>query len=385
MSTDPHITAFERQLYRLALKNSDAKFEPILSLEILEEATRRVLRRRGKNTPGVDGLRASDITDWPSFIAALWRVLLKGTYTPAPLRPVSVPKSSGGQRLIRIPTLGDRIVQHAFMVSMVPVLEADFLPTNWGARPGMNVIGALENLRVVLGRTGTHMLKVDVRQCFDRIRLSAVRQALSRRFCGSMFWRLFDVMANTWALAPGEGIPAGAPASPLFINVALSDQDEALFDRLGTHPMRWLDDVVVVVDGRDEAERCLELIRESLVPSGLELHPSKTEIVPVEQGTCVLGVHVKRTPAGEVQLVVDPTRLRASEQEIYQKKTPEKQRSALASLLSERGPYIEGRRAQQIVAEFHRRTGLKLPTKDWSRAPAVKIPPWMCSLEMGYQ
>ncbi len=41
----------------------------------------------------------------------IWNRMSSGTYFPLPVKGVSIPKKSGGERLLGIPTVSDRIAQ----------------------------------------------------------------------------------------------------------------------------------------------------------------------------------------------------------------------------------------------------------------------------------
>ena len=54
-----------------------------------------------------------------------------------------IPKASGGDRPLGIPTVRDRVVQMAAALITEPIFEADFKDTSYGFRPGRNAHQAL--------------------------------------------------------------------------------------------------------------------------------------------------------------------------------------------------------------------------------------------------
>jgi len=82
---------------------------------------------------GEDGESLNHITATPEtqarWLDALQTELKAQTYRPAPVRRVHIPKSSGGQRPLGIPTVKDRVVQMAVLLVLGPIYEADWCAT----------------------------------------------------------------------------------------------------------------------------------------------------------------------------------------------------------------------------------------------------------------
>lgn len=94
--------------------------------------------------PGVDRMPAADLekhleTHWDKIRAKL----LAGTYVPAPVRRVEIPKPSGGVRMLGIPTVVDRFIQQLLLQAMTPIFEPMFSSYSFGFRPGSSVADAV--------------------------------------------------------------------------------------------------------------------------------------------------------------------------------------------------------------------------------------------------
>jgi len=179
--------ALQRVLYRSAKQDPNRRFhalyDKVARSDILWWAWDEVRRNRG--APGVDGVtiqhvEASGVAGFLQELAALLRA---GTYRPAPLRRVQIPKPGqpGRTRPLSIPTVRDRVVMAAAKLVLEPVFEADFLPVSYGFRPRRSAHQALEAVRVGANRGAGWVLDADVRDCFGSIDHDALLAQVARR------------------------------------------------------------------------------------------------------------------------------------------------------------------------------------------------------------
>ena len=61
---------------------------------------------------GVDGQTIEQFdADLQNNLYKLWNRMSSGSYFPPPVRAVSIPKKTGGQRILGVPTVADRVAQ----------------------------------------------------------------------------------------------------------------------------------------------------------------------------------------------------------------------------------------------------------------------------------
>ena len=70
-----------------------------------------------------------------------------GDYQPGAIRGVSIPKPQGGERLLGIPNVQDRVIQQALSQVLSPIFEAEFSTNSYGYRPGRSAHDAIEAAR----------------------------------------------------------------------------------------------------------------------------------------------------------------------------------------------------------------------------------------------
>lgn len=118
---------------------------------VLEDANIRAAYQRVKannGAPGVDGMSVEMYADhakqhW-STIADKLRA---GLYQPGAIRGVSIPKPQGGERILGIPNVQDRVIQQALSQVLNLQFEADFSEYSYGYRPGRSAHDAIKAAR----------------------------------------------------------------------------------------------------------------------------------------------------------------------------------------------------------------------------------------------
>ncbi len=64
----------------------------------------------------------------------VWNRLLSGSYFPQAVKAVKIPKRQGGERVLGVPTVLDRIAQTVIKVIWEPRIERVFLKDSYGSR-----------------------------------------------------------------------------------------------------------------------------------------------------------------------------------------------------------------------------------------------------------
>ena len=73
----------------------------------------------------------------------LWNRMSSGSYFPPPVRAVSIPKKSGGERILGVPTVADRVAQTVVKQLIEPDLDPIFLADSYGYRPMKSALDAI--------------------------------------------------------------------------------------------------------------------------------------------------------------------------------------------------------------------------------------------------
>src|SRR5437879_13269543 len=118
---------------------------------------------------GVDGQTIEQFeADLQGNLYKLWNRMSSGSYFPPPVLAVSIPKKSGGQRILGVPTVSDRIAQMVVKQLIEPDLDPIFLPDSYGYRPRKSALDAVGVTRERCWRYDW-VLEFDIKGLVDNI------------------------------------------------------------------------------------------------------------------------------------------------------------------------------------------------------------------------
>jgi group II intron reverse transcriptase/maturase len=209
-----------------------------------------------------------------------------GSYFPPPVRAVSIPKKSGGQRILGGPTVADRVAQMVVKQVIEPTLDSVFLADSYGYRPNKSALDAVGVTRE-RGWKYDWVLELDSKGLFDNMDHELLLRAIRRHV--TCKWALRYI--ERWLKAPmvqedgitierNRGTPQGV-VSPILANIFLHYTFDLWMAR--THPnlswCRYADDGLVHCRSEQEAQALKSELQARLAECRLEMHPTKTKIV----------------------------------------------------------------------------------------------------------
>src|SRR6266404_4323956 len=240
------------------------RMEEVLDRENLRKALRAV--RRNKGAPGMDGMTVDELPahleeHWP----ALRDLLLAGTYTPQPVRRVMIPKVSGGERPLGIPTVVDRLIQQAVLQVLQRQWDPTFSEHSYGFRPGRSAHQAVARAQEHVAAGHGWVVDLDLAQFFDRVNHDRLMARVAQRVEDKRLLKLIRGFLTAGVMEGGvvgprvEGTPQGGPLSPLLSNLVLDELDREL-ERRGHCFVRYADDCNIYVRSERAGQRVMAAV-----------------------------------------------------------------------------------------------------------------------------
>jgi len=262
-----------------------------MDLEWMREAYRRT---RKDGAVGIDGQSAEEFgEDLEGNLQRLLDMAKSGRYRAPAVRRVYIPKGKGKTRPLGIPTFGDKVLQRAIVMVLEAVYEQDFLECSYGFRPGRSAHQALEAIwKGTMEMGGGWVLELDIESFYDEIDKKQLQGIVGQRVIDGVVKRLIGKWLNAGVMEegqwrrPGKGTPQGGVISPLLANIYLHEVLDLWYSREVKPRMRgrafmvrFADDVVMIFERREDADRVLNVLPKRLGRYGLRLHPDKTRLV----------------------------------------------------------------------------------------------------------
>lgn len=256
--------------------------EEVVAPDNIARAMKRVLSNKG--SPGIDRMTVDQLPEhWQREGTRLREQLLAGTYQATPVRRVTIPKPSGGERELGIPTVTDRLIQQAISQVLGPRYDADFSPHSHGFRPGHSAHDAVLEAQSYIQEGYDWVVDVDLERFFDRVNHDVLMGRLAKKIEDRRMLKILrgflnaGVMLNGVVLEQDEGTPQGGPLSPLLANVLLDEIDRIL-DARGHRFVRYADDCNIYVQSQRAGERVMVVMQKELAKLRLRINTAKSAV-----------------------------------------------------------------------------------------------------------
>ena len=229
------------------MKRSHVGLREIADLHTLAAAFHAAARgKRGRGD--VEAFRANLDRE----LARMQAELLDGTITPGPMRCFRIhdPKP----RLIHAPAFRDRVLHHAIMAHVGPVLDRSLVADTYACRVGKGTLAAVQRAAAHAARFEC-FAQIDVRAYFASIDHGILLHLLGRKLANpatlALLARIIAAHNTDHDPDSARGLPIGTLTSQHFANFYLAGLDRCIVERPEVHGfVRYMDDVVWWADDR---------------------------------------------------------------------------------------------------------------------------------------
>lgn len=265
--------------------STEALMERIVDSSAIALAISRV--KQNKGAPGIDGMTV-DMLDgfWAAHGARICQALLEGSYVPRPVRRVTIQKPGGGERLLGIPTVVDRVVGQMVLIGLEGEFDPRFSDSSYGFRRGRSAHDAVRRAKEFVESGRAWVVDIDLEKYFDTVNHDILMSLVARRIADKRVLKLIRRFLNSGVMLNGvlarteEGTPQGGPLSPLLANIMLDELDKML-DKRGHRFVRYADDCNIYVGSKAAGERVMAWVTEFLeVKLRLKVNRAKSAVAP---------------------------------------------------------------------------------------------------------
>ena len=288
------LTKLER-IGELSAANKKLVFNNIGQLINADMLKEQYWQLNGKKAVGIDNVTKVSYGDaLEENIRVLIQSIRRGTYKPKPARITDIPKEDGSTRPLAISCLEDKLVQLSVSTILGKIYEPLFLSCSYGFRPGKNCHDALRALQAsVFPNMKGAIVEIDICKYFNTIPHEELMKLLRKKISDRRFLRLIEVLIKTpikegkRVIANTRGCPQGSIISPVLANIYLHHVIDEWFESIKdshirgrAELIRYADDMVFTFERQEEAQRFYRVLPKRLAKFGLELHASKSQVLP---------------------------------------------------------------------------------------------------------
>ncbi|WP_395460289.1 group II intron reverse transcriptase/maturase [Wolbachia endosymbiont (group B) of Myelois circumvoluta] len=254
--------------------------------QLIWKAYKQVSKNKG--AAGVDGVSITKFEEnLKDNLYKLWNRMSSGSYFPEPVKAVVIPKATGGERILGIPSVTDRIAQTAATMYLEPLVDQKFHEDSYGYRPNKSALDAVSTTCKRCWKNDW-TVDLDISGFFDNLDHELALEAIKKHT--DCKWVILYV--ERWMKVPiqqadgskvvrDKGVPQGGSISPIISNIFMHHVfDMWMRQNYPTMPFeRYVDDAIVHCKTQKQAEFIKVMIEKRLAEYKLKLHPEKTQIV----------------------------------------------------------------------------------------------------------
>lgn len=214
--------------------------------------------------------------------------LIEGGWQPDPQLEFKI--SDPKKRLIACQSFRDRVLHHALIQVVGPILDAAMMPQVYACRVGLGTHKCVNRMQQLMRKNpDSWVLHVDFSKFFPTIPQDLLLNHLGKKLTCRRTMLLIEQVLSVQA----QGLPIGALTSQCFCNYWGSKLDRFIAATGNGRFVRYMDDAAIIVDSKAEGLALREAIC-AFVASEMAQRIGKWYLGPVERGLTFCGFRIRR-------------------------------------------------------------------------------------------
>jgi hypothetical protein len=235
------------------MKRSPLDMETIAQWNNLATAFQRAAKSTSNHRPVAEYRQRLEYE-----LSDLQQGLLNGDYPLGRMRCFRIydPKP----REIHAPVFKERVLHHALMAQVGPVLDRALVDDTYACRRGKGTHAAVRRCQQHIRRF-PYFVQIDIQAYFASMDHLTLIGLLERKFKDTALLAFLVRVIRAYEHAPGKGLPIGALTSQHFANYYLAGLDRFLSNHAQVRGMvRYMDDVIWFAEDAAQAREQLEAV-----------------------------------------------------------------------------------------------------------------------------
>ena len=270
-------------------------FNEIIDEENIEDAYRKSMKAKCKYK--VDAILFDK--DKTENVQILIDELKSGTYEMQDYNQFYVYEPK--ERLIYAPKFRDKLVQMMVNNVIKHIYQRAFIYDSYACIDGKGTHRAADRIQHFLRKAGwqysgnAYVVKIDIKKYFYSIDRKILKSLLPKKIkCKQTLELLYKIIDSS---PNKKGLPLGNITSHILANIYLNELDKYCKRKLSIkYYVRYMDDAMLIVDGKEKAKEVLSLIERFLQDNlNLKLNEKKSKTFPAKQGVNMVGYKIYKT------------------------------------------------------------------------------------------
>jgi len=263
------------------MKRYNNLYSKIINIDNIKKAAINSQKNKKSNLQVIDFNK-----NFEENVEKIHLLLLSETYTVSNYKTKKIKDGNKIRELRILPYYPDRVIQHAILQIINPILEKVFINTTYSAIRKRGIHKCLKDLnKALINKENTkYCLKLDIKKYYDNVNHNILKEFLLKKFKDNKLINILFLIINS-----SKGIPIGSYLSQYFGNFYLSYFGHWLKEVMKVkYVFIYMDDIVILHSDKQYLYNLKHKII-SYLDTNLKLQLSNYQVFPVTKSIDFVG------------------------------------------------------------------------------------------------